>query len=48
MGETALHKAARRNYLVAYEKLADYGADEEKPNQLRETPIQLLKDDTCC
>lgn len=47
VGETALHKAARKNYILAYDLLVDHDADEEKKNQLRETPIQLVKDDVC-
>ena len=46
IGETPLHKAARKNHFIVYDILVKAGANEHIRNLMRETPIQLLRDDT--
>jgi ankyrin repeat protein len=47
VGETALHKAARKSYFAIYSVLVkDGGANEIILNLSRQTPAQILKDDT--
>jgi len=47
VGETALHKAARKSYFAIYSMLVkDGGAIETVFNMSRQTPAQILKDDT--
>lgn len=41
-----MHKAARRNCFQAYKLLKAAGGDEYLKNKIRETPRQLLYDDT--
>jgi len=46
MGEAAMHKAARKNFHLAYEMLKEYNAAEQLLNNMHETPAQLLQDTT--
>lgn len=46
VGETALHKAARKSYFAIYSMLVKDGyANESAFNMSRQTPAQILKDD---
>ena len=46
MQETALHKAGRKNYHVAYEMLVKAGGSTTFLNEQHETPAALLQDET--
>ena len=46
LGETALHKAARKSHFASYNLLVIEGkANEECINFAHETPAEVLKDD---
>lgn len=47
VGETALHKAAQKSYFAIYNMMVkDGNADENSVNVARQTPAQILKDDS--
>jgi ankyrin repeat protein len=46
VGETAMHKAARKSYFDVYSLLKSAGGKEHVQNSMRESPHQLLHDET--
>lgn len=45
MGETALHKCARKSYFASYKLLKDAGCSDLTRSKLKETPAGLLHDE---
>ena len=46
IGETPMHKAARKNFFEVYRMMKAAGGKEYAENSMRETPHQLLHDET--
>lgn len=46
MGESAMHKAARKNFHLAYDMLQGAGGADQLLNNMHETPAHLLQDGT--
>jgi len=45
MGESALHKASRKNFHICYDMLIEAGADNQLHNNMHETPAALMQDE---
>jgi hypothetical protein len=46
MGESAMHKAARKNFHLAYDMLQEAGGADKLLSNMHETPAHLLQDST--